>query len=56
MHIVGRVYRVHFPEKSHTVINTFHVQVEPVSFALVAVPVTLCAPVTVTVSQDLACQ
>ena len=56
MHIVGRVYRVHFPEISHTVINSFHVQVEPVSFALVAVPVTLCAPVTVTVSQDLACQ
>ena len=48
--IVGRVYRIHFPEISHTVlsvINSFHVQVEPVPFALVAVPVTLCAPVTV---------
>ena len=41
---------VHFPEISHTVlsvINSFHVQVEPVPFAPVAVPVTLCAPVTV---------
>jgi hypothetical protein len=50
MYIVGRVYRIHFPEISHTVlsvINSFHVQVEPVPFAPVAVPVTLCAPVTV---------
>jgi len=34
---------IHFPEISHTVlsvINSFHVQVEPVPFALVAVPVT----------------
>jgi hypothetical protein len=50
MHLIGRVHHIHFPEISHTVlseINSFHLQVEPVPFALVAVPVTLCAPVTV---------
>ena len=49
---------IHFLEISHIVLsvpvlNSFHFQVEPVPFALVAVPVTQCVPVTV--RQDLAC-